>query len=76
MRRTKTIINESKTNNKLYIRLDATKEDGRLARLIAHQHESENPNLIPKIFLDDNTPHLLLFARRDIKTGKEQNCNL
>ena len=76
MRTTITIINESKTNYKLYIRLDATEEDGRLARLISHQHESEKPNLIPKIFMENNTPHLLLFATRDIHPGKKLNCNL
>ena len=67
--------NKSKTNNKFYIRLDATKEDGRLARLISHQHESENPNLAPKIFMENNTPHLLLFATRDIRSGKKLNSN-
>ena len=72
-----TIIIVSKINNKLHIRIDATKEDDRrMARLISHQHEKENPNLKPKVFMDNNKPHLLLYATRDIKPGKKLNCNL
>ena len=76
MRTAITIINVSKINQKLFIRIDATTEDGRLGRLINHQPESEKPNLIPKVFMENNRPHLLLVATRDIQPGKKLNCNL
>ena len=68
-------INVSKIVNKSYVRIDATREDGRLGRLIDHNNDCNNPNLVPKIFMENKKPHLLLIATRDIRPGKKFNSN-
>ncbi|XP_069816934.1 N-lysine methyltransferase KMT5A [Dendropsophus ebraccatus] len=54
-------------SNKTYC-VDATKETGRLGRLINH---SKNGNCHTKLHDIDNIPHLILIASRDIKAGEE-----
>ncbi|XP_068111082.1 N-lysine methyltransferase KMT5A [Hyperolius riggenbachi] len=53
--------------NKTYC-VDATKETGRLGRLINH---SKNGNCHTKLHDINNVPHLILIASRDIKAGEE-----
>ncbi|XP_068128380.1 N-lysine methyltransferase KMT5A-B-like [Hyperolius riggenbachi] len=53
--------------NKTYC-VDATKETGRLGRLINH---SKNGNCHTKLHDINNVPHLILVASRDIKAGEE-----
>ncbi|XP_066509621.1 N-lysine methyltransferase KMT5A-A-like isoform X2 [Hoplias malabaricus] len=48
--------------------VDATKESGRLGRLINH---SKNGNCQTRIHDLNGVPHLILVAARDIKTGEE-----
>lgn len=53
--------------NKQYC-VDATKETDRLGRLINH---SKKGNLKTRTFLIEESPHLVLFASRDIEPGEE-----
>lgn len=48
--------------------IDATKESGRLGRLINH---SKNGNCQTRLHAIDETPHLILVASRDIKAEEE-----
>lgn len=48
--------------------VDATKESGRLARLVNH---SKHGNLKTKSFLVQGIPRLILVAKRDIEPGEE-----
>lgn len=54
-------------NNKHYC-VDATKESGRLGRLVNH---SKKGNLKTESFAVENKPHLILVARQDIQPGEE-----
>ena len=49
--------------------VDATKEDGRLGRLVSHS--ALNPNCGTKVEWFDGKPRLLLFAKKDIKESSE-----
>ena len=57
-----------KANNKQYC-IDATKETGRLGRLVNHSRLA--PNLQTKVVLFRETPRLILIAKRDVKAGEE-----
>lgn len=48
--------------------IDATKESDRLGRLVNH---SKKGNLKTRAFLVKESPHLVLFADRDIQPGEE-----
>ncbi|OXU30294.1 hypothetical protein TSAR_016711 [Trichomalopsis sarcophagae] len=48
--------------------IDATKESGKLGRLVNH---SRKGNLVSKVIEIDQTPHLVLFAKTDIPAGIE-----
>jgi [histone H4]-lysine20 N-methyltransferase SETD8 len=48
--------------------IDATAESGKLGRLVNH---SRNGNLIPKTYLVNGRPHLVLIAKDDIPAGDE-----
>lgn len=48
--------------------IDATKESDRLGRLVNH---SKKGNLKTRTFLVEESPHLVLFADRDIEPGEE-----
>lgn len=56
-----------KFKNKQYC-IDATKETDRLGRLLNH---SKKGNLRTRTFLVKESPHLVLFADRDIQPGEE-----
>lgn len=56
-----------KYNNKRYC-IDATKESGRLGRLVNH---SKKGNLKTQPIFLQESPHLALFAGRDIEAGEE-----
>lgn len=56
-----------KYRNKQYC-VDATKESGRLGRLVNH---SQKGNLITKTFAVDDKPHLIFIACKDIQPGEE-----
>ncbi len=49
--------------------IDATKETGRLGRLV--NHSKKNNNCIVKIFEMNSQPHLILIASQDIRSGDE-----
>ena len=49
--------------------MDATKESGRLGRLI--NHSTKRNNAITKTVEVNGTPHLYLMASRDIRVGEE-----
>ncbi|XP_055857425.1 histone-lysine N-methyltransferase PR-Set7 isoform X2 [Episyrphus balteatus] len=48
--------------------IDATAESGKLGRLVNH---SRNGNLITKVVVVKNRPHLVLIAKDDIEPGEE-----
>lgn len=48
--------------------VDATAESDRLGRLVNH---SRNGNLSTKTVLINDTPHLVLIAKEDIRPGEE-----
>lgn len=48
--------------------IDATEEDGRLGRLLNH---SRKCNLKSDVVSLNNSPHLVFYAKRDIKPGEE-----
>ncbi|XP_065670587.1 N-lysine methyltransferase KMT5A-A isoform X4 [Hydra vulgaris] len=49
--------------------VDATKETGRLGRLL--NHSKTNSNVCTKLFPIGNTPHLILVAQKDIACDQE-----
>lgn len=49
--------------------IDATKETGRLGRLV--NHSRNNANLLTKTITIDKKPRLVLIAKEDIKKGEE-----
>ncbi|XP_060532752.1 N-lysine methyltransferase KMT5A-A-like [Cylas formicarius] len=49
--------------------IDATKESGRMGRLI--NHSRTNSNLFTKTVMVDGLPRLVLFAKENIKKGEE-----
>lgn len=56
-------------HNDIQYCIDATKETGRLGRLV--NHSRSNPNLVTKTILVDKKPRLVLIAKDDIKRGQE-----
>ena len=52
----------------LYYSVDATKETGRLGRLINH---SKSGNCQTRLHPIDGTPHLILVASKDIEAEEE-----
>ena len=49
--------------------IDATKENGKIGRLINHSRAA--PNAITRVQELDTRPHLFLFASKYIKKGEE-----
>jgi histone-lysine N-methyltransferase SETD8 len=49
--------------------IDATKETGRLGRLVNHSRLS--PNLRTKTVMLKGKPRLILVAKRDVESGEE-----
>ncbi len=49
--------------------VDATKESGRLGRLV--NHSKTKSNVVTKVVEVGGTPHLCLMASRDIAVGEE-----
>ena len=49
--------------------VDATKDNGRLGRLINHSRTA--PNAITRVQEEGGLPHLFLFASKHIKKGEE-----
>ncbi|ENN71873.1 hypothetical protein YQE_11488, partial [Dendroctonus ponderosae] len=56
-------------HNGLQYCIDATKETGRLGRLV--NHSRSNPNLVTKTIMVDKKPRLVLLAKDDIRKGEE-----
>lgn len=52
----------------IFYSIDATKESGKLGRLVNH---SRNGNLLTKTVQIGDTPHLVLIAKDDIQPGEE-----
>jgi SET domain-containing protein len=50
-------------------RIDASYDDGSLARLVNDNHK--RPNSVMRLVVLDGTPHLFLYALRDILVGQE-----
>ena len=53
----------------IFLSVDATAETPRLGRLI--NHSKSQPNCVTRVIPIDDTPHLILVASRDIKSGEE-----
>ena len=53
----------------MHFSIDATKETGRLGRLVNHSRVT--PNLQTKVIVFRETPRLILIAKRDLKAGEE-----
>ena len=49
--------------------IDATKDNGRLGRLVNHSKKS--PNVVTKVLEVDGHPYLCLMAARDVEVGEE-----
>ncbi len=49
--------------------IDATKETGRLGRLV--NHSRQNPNLQTKVIMIADTPRLILVAKKTVEKGEE-----
>lgn len=49
--------------------VDATKDDGRLGRLI--NHSKKTPNVVPQVLELNNAPHVYFSALVDIEPGQE-----
>ena len=57
------------TSNVFVSSIDATAESGRLGRLV--NHSRIHPNLQTKVVFVEETPRLLLVAKKDIEPGTE-----
>ena len=57
------------TSNVFISSIDATGESGRLGRLV--NHSRIHPNLQTKVVIVEETPRLLLVAKKDIEPGTE-----
>ena len=57
----------------LLFSVDASVEDKSLGRLVNDEHKK--PNCKIKVVEVDGTPHLCLFALRDISPGEEMTCD-
>ena len=60
---------ETLTSNVFISSIDATGESGRLGRLV--NHSRIHPNLQTKVVIVEETPRLLLVAKKDIEPGTE-----
>lgn len=49
--------------------MDATKDNGRMGRLL--NHSKKNANVLTKVIEVDSYPYLCLIAARDIPKGEE-----
>ena len=54
-------------------RIDASKDDGSLGRLINDCHI--RPNAIPKVITVNKVPHLCIYALQDMDEGEEIRYN-
>lgn len=58
----------------LFVRIDASEDDGSMARLVNDEHISPNANM--KVLHEGFAePHLCIFAVNDIKAGEEIRYN-
>ena len=51
--------------------IDTTKQIGTVGRYISHDRDVPNVKCRKVEFVDDNRPHLIFFAIRDIAVGEE-----
>ena len=56
-------------NFHLIFSIDATVETGRYGRLVNHSRQT--PNLMPEVFMNGKSLHLILVAKHDIEPGTE-----
>ena len=56
-------------NNRKHYCIDATVETGRYGRLVNHSRQT--PNLMPEVFMNGKSLHLILVAKHDIEPGTE-----
>lgn len=63
------IYNQYLIRSNVYYSVDATKESGRLGRLL--NHSKTNANVCTRLFPIDNVPHLILVAAKDVSNDEE-----
>ena len=53
----------------VYYSIDATKDNGRMGRLV--NHSTKTPNVVTKVIPINNHPYLCLIAKRCLQEGEE-----
>ena len=61
--------NQQHTLYNIYYSVDATKDNGRMGRLL--NHSKTQANVVTKLYEVKGQPYLCLVAARDIKPGEE-----